>query len=76
MNSNKPPQSPKKRRSTRPPEEHVRSNLVHIVAWLITVAFIVTIIHPANMPVLDKVIPMFTLILGYYLGYKNNQVPN
>ncbi len=76
MNSNKPPQAPKKRRSTRPSEEHVRSNLVYIVAGLIALACVVTMIYPETMPILDKLIPMLTLVLGYYFGYKSNQVRN
>jgi fatty acid desaturase len=68
--------TPKKRRSTRPSEEHVRGNLVYIVTGLIALVCIVTMIYPETMPILDKLIPMLTLVLGYYFGYKNNQVPN
>lgn len=76
MEAKKPSQVPKKRRSTRPSEEHVRGNLVYIVTGLIAFVCIVTMIYPETMPILDKLIPMLTLVLGYYFGYKSNQVRN
>ena len=49
-----------------------RARIATLVTAAVLAVAIVAIPVPSALPVLDKLLPVLTLVLGYYFGQKND----
>lgn len=54
-------------------EDRTRHYLTIIVTVVVMVVALVALVYPAAEAILDKLLPLLTLVIGYFFGHHNRQ---
>ena len=66
-----PSDVPSKQRKSEDPtstDDHIRRVLVYMLVMLIPAMALITVFMPTGGPVLDKLLPILALVVGYFFG--------